>query len=372
MSSSRHIVIDGRIRRTSTGRYVDRLLHYLQRIDSENRYTVLVRPDDDWKPTAKNFSVKKVRYEQFSFNPIDQITFPLVLYKLKPDLVHFTMTQQPLLYFGNIVTTTHDLTMLKYTHKKNHSAFFHWLKDRGYLLLMWAGHRKSKRIIVPTYSVKKQLVAHHKFSLPRIDVTYEAGLLPKVKAPKKPDYVKSNDEFICYVGTAFPHKNGETVVKAFEKLVAKRPHLKMLFVGKTDFFYERLEEYTRGRGRSTNNIIFTGFVSDAELTWILRHAKVYVFATLSEGFGLPGLEAMSQNLPVAASNIPVLKEVLGDAAYYFDPHDPYDIAKKLDTLLGDKQLRRDLAEKGHKQFSKYSWQKMAEETLDIYREALDN
>src|SRR5882672_12265482 len=105
-----HIVIDARIRRSSTGRPIDRLVEQLQDLDHANRYTILVQPDDDWHMRAGNFQTVPCPFAQFSFNPLDQIKFAWQLYRLRPDLVHFTMTQQPLLYFGNIVTMTHDLT----------------------------------------------------------------------------------------------------------------------------------------------------------------------------------------------------------------------------------------------------------------------
>ena len=118
-----HIVIDARNRRSSTGRYTDRLITHLAQIDPENTYTILVQPGDDWQFDNPNFQTKTCRFQQFSFNPVDQISFALQIYRLKPDLVHFTMTQQPLLYFGNIVTTTHDLTMLRHMRPSRFPAW---------------------------------------------------------------------------------------------------------------------------------------------------------------------------------------------------------------------------------------------------------
>src|SRR5690348_392876 len=96
MITPKHIVIDARIRRSTTGRYTDRLVEHLQKLDDFHRYTILVQPDDPWKPTAKNFTALPCPYPQFSFNPLHEIGFARQLYGLKPDLVHFTMTQQPL------------------------------------------------------------------------------------------------------------------------------------------------------------------------------------------------------------------------------------------------------------------------------------
>ncbi len=123
----KHIVIDARIRRSSTGRYTDRLVTHLQTIDNENRYIILVEADDNWQMSNQNFSTIKVDYRQFSFNPVQQIGFARLLYKLKPDLVHFTMTQQPLPYFGHIVTTTHDLTMFRHTRPSRFNSVMHKL-----------------------------------------------------------------------------------------------------------------------------------------------------------------------------------------------------------------------------------------------------
>src|SRR5688500_6825981 len=107
-----HIVIDARMRRSTTGRYVDQLVEHLQAIDQTNRYTILVAPDDNWPMHSPAFTTLPSPFPQFSFNPLNELRFAWQLYRLKPDLVHFSMTQQPLLYSGNIVTTTHDLTMI--------------------------------------------------------------------------------------------------------------------------------------------------------------------------------------------------------------------------------------------------------------------
>src|SRR5688500_16912125 len=97
----KHIVIDARIRRDSTGRYIDRLIEHLQKIDDENTYTILVDPGDSWRPTAQNFAVRPCSYPKFSFNPVYLITYGLFLKKLRPDLVHFGQTpQEPVWYFG--------------------------------------------------------------------------------------------------------------------------------------------------------------------------------------------------------------------------------------------------------------------------------
>ena len=157
---SKHIVIDARSRPSSTGRYADRLLQHLQTLDTENTYTVLLRPKDEWQPTAKNFTTAVCPFKQFSFNPLDQIKFARFLKDLRPDLVHFAMTpQEPLFYFGDRVTTTHDLTMLRYTRAGKLPIVLHWVRMAGYRMLFWSAHRKAKRVIVPTQFVADDLRA---------------------------------------------------------------------------------------------------------------------------------------------------------------------------------------------------------------------
>jgi glycosyltransferase involved in cell wall biosynthesis len=111
---------------------------------------------------------------------------------------------------------------------------------------------------------------------------------------------------------------------------------------------------------------FVGFVPDDDLSILYKEAEAFVFPTLSEGFGLPGLEAMSAGCPVVCSNIAVLKEVYGEAAIYFDPLSTEDMAKKITEVINDRDRREHLAEKGKKQVEKYSWSKMAREILKVY------
>jgi glycosyltransferase involved in cell wall biosynthesis len=115
-------------------------------------------------------------------------------------------------------------------------------------------------------------------------------------------------------------------------------------------------------------VIFTGFVADEELDILYANAGLYVFPSLCEGFGLPPLEAMSYGVPAVSSNATCLPEILGEAAVYFNALDPVDMAKKINLVLSDGGLRQELTKRGFEQIKKYSWRKMAEETLKIYRQ----
>ncbi len=352
---------------SSTGRYTDRLLEHLQEIDDENNYTVLLSPSDKWQGSARNFTALPCPYKQFSFNPFEQIGFAWQLYRLRPALVHFTMTQQPLLYFGKIITTTHDLTMLRYTRKGRFPAWVHAIRMVLYKFMFWLSHRKSRIIIVPTKFVKEDLAKYQQFTKPKTHVTYESSE-PPISA--KAERLKGVDKpFIFHVGSPFPHKNIDALVEAFSQVKAKNPALKLVLPGKKEFYFDQLEISLQNHPLK-KDIIIPGFVSDAELKWLYENAECYVLPSLSEGFGLPGLEAMAHGCPLASSNTTCLPEVYGKAAHFFDPSSADDIANGVGEVIQSKTLKDKLVKEGRAQIKKYSWQKMAEQTLSLYKQAL--
>lgn len=370
MPDVKHIVIDARIRRSSTGRYIARLLDHLQDIDHFHRYTILVSPDDDWQPHAKNFTTLPCPYPQFSFNPLHEFGFARQLNQLKPDLVHFSMTQQPLTYFGEIVTTTHDLTMFNFVRRGNTPKPVFALKMGLYKFLFKWSHMKSDKIIVPTKYVAADLAAYQPSTKHKIVVTYEAGELPNKDLPaRKPEAVGAKDEFIMYLGTAFPHKNLPVLVEAFEILKEKHPKLKLILVGKKEKHYEELQEFVNTRLHA-KDIIITGFLPDEEAKWLYQHTKAYVFTSLSEGFGLPPLEAMGYGAPVVSSDATCMPELYGNAAHYCNARNPKDVAKKVDEVITNKKLRERIVKNGPATIAKFSWHTMAEETLIVYKEVL--
>ncbi len=366
----KHIVIDARIRPSSTGRYADRLLEHLQNLDTKNHYTVLLDPKDTWRPSANNFKATPCPYKKFSFNPLDQITFARFLKKLKPDLVHFAMTpQEPVFYRGKRVTTTHDLTMLRFTRAGRKLKLVHWLRMAGYRWLFWSSHRAAKAIIVPTEYVKQDLIKLHPFAADKTVVTLEASE-PPLPVKTKP-LAGVRQPFIMHVGSPFPHKNIERLVQAFALLKKdKHPDLQLVLAGKKEYYFEQLEKSLE-HFEFKDDIIIPGFVSDAELKWLYENTECYVLPSLSEGFGLPGLEAMAHGAPLASSNATCLPEVYGDAAVYFNPEDPEHIAAVVSDIITSPAYADKIRTRGTKQLDLYSWKKMAEQTLEVYSKLLE-
>jgi glycosyltransferase involved in cell wall biosynthesis len=157
------------------------------------------------------------------------------------------------------------------------------------------------------------------------------------------------DKYFLYVGNAYPHKNLEMLLRA-----ATLASVYLVFVGRDDYFYKRLHIRPKA-------------VSDAKLADLYSHAGALVCPSLMEGFGLPALEALSHGCPVIASDIPVFHEILEDVPKYFDPHDE----KALVECLKNPPLRsKSFQEKAAKVVQKYSWQKMAKETLSVYENSV--
>lgn len=372
----KHIVIDARELRTSTGRYIERLLHYLQAIDHEHRYTVLLKPQDiaGWQPDNPNFTVQACPHKEFTF--AEQLGLKQQLEALKADLVHFPMVQQPVLYRGRVVTTMQDLTTVRFSNPAKNPVVFK-AKQQVYKWVNKQVARKSVALITPTEFVRQDVAAYCKVSPDKITVTHEAAdNLPTPAQPLSLDgkndtptnSIINGAPFIMYVGRPTPHKNLPRLIQAFKALQTQCPDLVLAMVGKQDANYRMIEADVRKQGIA--NVLFTGFVSDQQLRWLYEHCQAYMFPSLSEGFGLPGLEAMQHGAPVISSNATCLPEVYGDAAHYFDPLDVADIAAKTSDVLSDPNLRNKLIAAGHKQAALYSWQRMAEQTLAVYNQAL--
>ena len=359
------IVIDARELRTSTGRYIERLLHYLQRIDTGNDYVVLLKPKDvdGWEPSNHRFKAVACPYEEFSF--AEQIGFKRQIEKLKPDLVHFGMTQQPISYKGAVVTTIHDLTTLRFDNPAKNKLVFKF-KQGVYAYVTKRVAEKSTLLITGTQFVKDDVVQYTGVDPNKITVTHESA--DTIEAPAEQIESLAGKKFLMYVGRPTPHKNLERLIEAFVKLKAQHQDLKLVLAGKKDDNYRRIE--AEASEKNIQNVIFTDFVSDGQLRWLYENCEAYVFPSLSEGFGLPGLEAMLLNAPVVSSNATCLPEVYGDAAHYFDPLSVESMTDAINEVLTNKELRQDLIAKGEVQAAKYSWRRMAEQTLSVYFKAL--
>ena len=360
------IAIDARELRTSTGRYIERLIHYLQQIDLKNHYVIILseKDFDSWQPTNPNFSKVSTTYREFTF--AEQIGFKGQLESLDIDLVHFGMVQQPVLYNKTpVVTTMHDLTTLRFRNPAKNPLIF-WLKQRVYARVNKRVARKSRFVITPTEFVKQDIINYTGVRDGKVVVTLEsADPLASASEAYQPMVDK---RFIMYLGRPTPHKNLARLIDAFSLLQKNHPDLHLVLAGKKDVNYQLHEKRVNEKG--IKNVVFTDFISDEQLAWLYENTEAYCFPSLSEGFGLPGLEAMIHGAPVASSNATCLPEVYGEAAHYFDPLDVDDTVRAISEILTDNKLRESLVTKGKKRVKQFSWKRMAEQTLEVYTKSV--
>lgn len=361
------IAVDAREFSTSTGRYIRKLLEYLEKVDenSEHNYVIMLKSEDynKYQPKAKNFSKVKADFKEFTF--VEQVSFLRFCRNLKVDLIHFAMVQQPVLYKGATVTTMQDLTTLRFLNPVKNPAVMKF-KQKIYAWVNKQVAKKSNQIIVPTNFVKQDIIDFTHADSKKITVTYESA--DKIIEEPEPIRQLVNKDFIMYVGQPFSHKNLRRLIDAFVILQKSQPSLHLVLAGKLNEVYKIHVRYVKKIG--LKNVVFTDFVSEGQLRWLYENCQAYIFPSLSEGFGLPGLEAMAHGAPVVSSNATCLPEVYGEAAYYFDPLSIEDMAEKINDVLGSTQLRESLIKKGSVQVQKYSWAKMAKQTLAVYAKAL--
>ena len=177
---------------------------------------------------------------------------------------------------------------------------------------------------------------------------------------------ESNLYFI-YVGNAYPHKNLERLIEAMVCLNKRvKEDIKLYIVSSRGVFTERLEKLV-DKLNARDYIKLLGFVPDEKLKNLYKKSLAFVFPSISEGFGLPGLEAMNAQTLVVCSEIPVFKEIYKDVPIYFNPFDINSISDSMKLILDiDPEAREKRIEKGLDLAKTYSWSKMAKETLKLY------
>jgi len=250
-----------------------------------------------------------------------------------------------------LIVTVHDLTPLKFPdfHNLKRKLYFRFFVKR---LL-----KQADRIIADSISTKKDIVDLLMIKADKIDVVYLAADM-KHTSKKVPKKYGIKDEYILYVGTVEPRKNLLRLIDAYNKL---NPPEKLVIVGASG--WKNKDVYKK----KNKNIIFTGYVDDEDLPKLYSNAKVFIYPSLYEGFGLPVLEAMNCKVPVITSNTSSMPEVGGDAVLYVNPSSVDDIRIKLSKLLTDSNLRKELIKKGINQVKKFSWDKTAKETINVYK-----
>jgi len=362
------IGIDARlINETGIGRYIRNLIAELALLDTPHTFVVFLLPDafatfqlpgPTWEKRIANVHWHTLK---------EQLVMPIIFNKARVDLVHIPYFNVPLLITKPYIVTMHDLTVLHFQTGKATTLpyilyFFKWV---GYYLVLRIGLTRAKHIIAVSKTVCDDLQQSLGISKDKITVTYE-GVDKKLQSVvSKSTEFKIKQPYILYVGNAYPHKNVEVLIHAFDvfKKTSQGKDFHLVLIGSDTMFYKRLHTLVETVS-SKDAIQFTGAISDEFLIHAYSYAHCLVFPSLSEGFGLPALEALSLGCPVICSDIGIFHEILGSWATYFDPTSTSSLVKALQGSMSKKKIPP------NNLLSLYSWNKMAKQTVSLYEHIL--
>jgi glycosyltransferase involved in cell wall biosynthesis len=371
------VVVDvRRVRDFGIGTYIRSLLHALAAIDRTDEYILVALPEDvrTFAGLPPNFKTTVYRKTDSYF--LNHAAFPLFLRSLAPDLVHIPLNQVPLFMIEPYIVTTHDMASLLFERGSG-------LRKGVRRFLLRRGLLRAARIIAVSEATRRDLGETLGIPSDRIRLVYNAPD-PEFFGPPQASGARERIleryqiqyPFLLYAGNIRRQKNIPRLVEAFavaRERLSRHPvyrDLHLIIIG------DEISRYPSVRravihARVEKLVRFLGFVPFDTLRIFFESAALFVFPSLYEGFGLPPLEAMASGTPVVTSNVSSLPEVVGDAAMLVNPENVFDIARGIQEVLLDDDLRCDLIAKGKAQAARYSWDHTAREVLEVYREVAE-
>lgn len=342
--------------RSGFGFYVKNLIEALQKNDKSNQY-ILIAPDRD-----KDFFT----LERFIW---DQFTFPGEAKKAKVDILHQPCFSAPVFYKGKIVVTVHDII------PKLFPANLPLISRLFYSRWMTYTYRAADAIIADSECTKNDLIKHLHIDPKKIKVIYLA-----VSENFKPESSKSaienikkkyhtGENYFIHVGTLEPRKNLPFLVAAYSLAVKSGLKENLVIIGKKGWYYNDLYALVH-KLHLEKRVIFTGYASDEDIPVLYSGSTALTFPSIYEGFGFPPLEAMACGTPVISSNTSSLPEVVGSAGILLPPKDETLWAKKMLEISQNKKLAQELKIRGLKQAEKFSWEKTARQTIEVYEKVI--
>lgn len=289
-----------------------------------------------------------------------QVGLSLKMLTQPPDVLFIPAHVIPIIHPKNTVYTCHDLAFRRYP------AFYSSFQRLYLESSVRQAVIRASRIIAVSESTKKDLITFYGCSPEKIVVIYHGYnkqiYHTDIKAKRK---IKS--PYILFVGRIEERKNIRGLVTAFAFLKKKsHPSLKLVLAGKPGYGYPLIKQFIDERPSNVRrDIMELGYVDEKQLTSLYCHASAFIFPSFYEGFGFPVVEAMASGCPVVCSDIAPLREIGGDAALFFNPRDPEEMAQKLDRIIADKNLGRKMVAKGLKNVERFSWEQCAKQTNEI-------
>lgn len=239
--------------------------------------------------------------------------------------------------------------------------------------------RHAKKIITVSQFTKNELINAYRVAPEKIMVVhngYDRNYYRIIKDQEKAIQVANgyglDFPYLLYVGRLEKKKNIPLLVEAFALLKERHPEIKekLVLIGQASFGYDEIkyiiEEYDLDQ-----EVVMPGWISETDLPYLYNCAQAFVFPSRHEGFGIPVIQALACGLPTAVSDLPVMREVAGEAVIYFDKDNKEEMSEKLFQLLSDQELRDKLRLAGLEQAQQFSWEKCAAETLKVLQTVIE-
>lgn len=352
---------------TGVGHYTLELALALARIAPQDRFELVSPLPSLYRPELPpNLHITQARVNRVSRRFWWQVGLSRYIKRSRFSAFHGTNYSVPLRKSCPTIVTIHDLSLLLWpqTHEQ------HLVRRARLRLPLMA--RRADAIIVPSQSIKSEVCEHLGIDTSKITVIPEAPRssfwpVPIEETVAVRRRLKIDDDFILFVGTIEPRKNLLTLVRAFEAVLRNGVQTQLVLVGNEGWLTGELHGFLKSAD-VRERVRFTGYLADDDLRALYSSCRVFVYPSLYEGFGLPLLEAMACGAPVITSNIPVIRETVRDVALLISPTDVDDLARSIKHLLEDPAEREQRSAAGKQHASKFSWEKAAAATLNVYRQ----
>jgi len=367
------VLIDARmygLENSGIGRYLVNLVNELDKSESNLSYIILLKRKyfDELKLSNK---FKKILADFGHYGFSEQLRLPFIINSLKPDLVHFPHLNVPIFWRGKFVVTVHDLTMQRQkTDATTLPLPVYYFKRLPFLFTSRFAVKNSLKIIVPTKFVAEDVKNYYRLMDSKVKVVYEGFDKTKSGGSSNDVILKKygiKKPYFFYVGNAYPHKNLGRAIEAIKQVNSiSKTKVNFYLGGFRSVFAKKLETLISDANMA-EHVKHIGFVEDNDLPVVNKNSVGFLYPSLSEGFGLQGLEAIFAGTVLLCSNIPVFKEIYEKNAIYFNPFDFSSIASSMRLALDMETIKRQKMIKTSQKFiQKYSWSEMTKETLEVY------
>ncbi|MBU1077501.1 MAG: glycosyltransferase family 4 protein [Spirochaetes bacterium] len=342
-------------RPTGIGNYIINLIHALLKVDNKNQYYLFYR--------------NRIKKFQFLHFETPSIRFNPYFFKDKQNIEIFHDPSSKYIRMGKSrsIITVHDIVVARsedYTSEKF---------KRSQMPKLKRSLDKADHIITVSEFTKRELLKYFNLQEEKISSVHH-GVNSNIFMPgsKNPDFVKKQKipkKYLFFVGNIEKRKNLIGIIKSFEVIRRKEKDLFLILAGKNGYGGEEIRTFI-AKSPAKKNIIELNYIPNNELPLFYQNAEALFFPSYYEGFGIPILEAMACGCPVITSSVSAMKEAAGKAALYVDPFDLKDIIEKTCRLLQNPNLKKELSIKGLSHIKNFTWEKAAENTLNVYKQCL--